>query len=140
MTQLLLSEENPVGVFRRKADILVFAAVYGFRQEARRPLADTGEPIRFEVFERQGYGLVFNLIALAATEDATTLGESDSAVDLRSMIFEEYANGGLELLQQELRGLSDPLGRLLLVIDRERRPQEDGGNEEFDLSRFLPTG
>ncbi len=38
---------------------------------------------------------------------------------MRAYIFESYANGGLEFLQQQLHGKTDPLDHLLLVINQE---------------------
>ncbi|MFM6079052.1 MAG: DNA phosphorothioation-associated protein 4, partial [Dolichospermum sp.] len=54
----------------------------------------------------------------------------------RNGIFEEYANGGLEILQNELRGAVDYSERILLFLSYERanNPKED---EEFDLTKFL---
>jgi dnd system-associated protein 4 len=77
------------------------------------------------------------LIAVTSTEDIQVLSrEDESAEATRVMIFEEYANGGLEKLQQELRGAVDYTDRLVLILNAERFSKEVD-NEEFDLSRFL---
>ncbi|MFM6860609.1 MAG: DNA phosphorothioation-associated protein 4, partial [Dolichospermum sp.] len=54
----------------------------------------------------------------------------------RNGIFEEYANGGLEILQNELRGAVDYSERILLFLSYERanNPKEE---KEFDLTKFL---
>jgi dnd system-associated protein 4 len=48
---------------------------------------------------------------------------------LRNQIFEEYANGGLELLQNELRGAVDYTERIVLMLSYERNHQ--GGRERI---------
>ncbi|MGB7439572.1 MAG: DNA phosphorothioation-associated protein 4, partial [Coleofasciculaceae cyanobacterium] len=54
----------------------------------------------------------------------------------RQQIFEEYANGGLEILRDELRGAVDYTERLLLILSSERFKQESP-EDDFDLSLFL---
>ena len=55
---------------------------------------------------------------------------------LRAKAFEEFANGGLEVLQEELRGARDVLETILLLVSVERAP---GANdtEVFDLSKLI---
>ncbi|MFM7369428.1 MAG: DNA phosphorothioation-associated protein 4, partial [Sphaerospermopsis kisseleviana] len=54
----------------------------------------------------------------------------------RNEIFEEYANGGLEVLQGELKGAVDYSERILLFLQHEKLNNKRR-NEEFDLTRFL---
>jgi dnd system-associated protein 4 len=70
---------------------------------------------------------------------STTNAEAESQ---RVAIFEEYANGGLAQLQDELRGAVDYSERLLLTINAARKAENEpelasDGSVEFDLSRFL---
>ena len=60
----------------------------------------------------------------------------EKSYEKRNYIFEEYANGGLEILQAEFRGAVDYSERLLLIFSSERVKQEEQ-KEEFDLSKFL---
>ncbi len=50
--------------------------------------------------------------------------------------FEEYANGGLEILETQIRGSVNYTERILLFLQREHQTI-DGEDGEFDLSRFL---
>ncbi|NJL53324.1 MAG: DNA phosphorothioation-associated protein 4, partial [Hydrococcus sp. SU_1_0] len=94
-------------------------------------------PISLEVFIARGYERLIQLIAVTSTEDIQVLSrEDESAEATRVKIFEEYANGGLEKLQQELRGAVDYTDRLVLILNAERFSKEVD-HEEFDLSRFL---
>lgn len=122
--------------FRTQADLLNFAAALAFSRGVNaRPFSEVLEPIRQEVFDRQGYDTSINLIALAMTEDIKILAATDEAEEMRSRYFEELANAGLEILQTELEGVVDPLEHLLLLVGRQR-PNESQ-EEEFDLSRFI---
>jgi dnd system-associated protein 4 len=97
------------------------------------PLA---EPIRQSVFDRQGYDTMMNLLALQADARPEVLSDSEESINTRATIFEEYANGGLEILQDELRGARDVLESVVLLISSQRQPRDDGGGV-FDLSKLV---
>jgi len=64
------------------------------------------------------------------------LADSEEAEESRIKIFEEYANAGLEIIDNELKGSVDHLERILLFLSSERaemRKQDDN----FDLSNLL---
>lgn len=136
LINMLLKGESETGVFNLKAEIITFAATLGYKNEKRIPFEDSLDPIRQDVFERHGYDTVINLIAIGDSKDPIILRSSDFDEDRRITIFEEYANGGLEILQEELRGSGNPLEHLLLMINKERYVEENNV-EEFDLNRFL---
>ena len=81
------------------------------------------------------------LIAIAEIKDTKILSSIDKeSEEKRIYIFEEYANGGLDILRNELRGAVDYSERLLLILNNDRyKKKESTANEqqEFDLSRFL---
>ena len=137
----LLDEKDTTGMFSTYADIVAFVASMGIKHQKRSPLGEISQsepaPISLEVFISRGYERLINLIAVTATEDIQILStEDETAEATRVLIFEEYANGGLEKLQQELRGAVDYTDRLMLILNSERFSREVN-NEEFDLSRFL---
>lgn len=137
----LLDEKRTTGMFSTYADVIAFAASLGIKYQRRSPIIEVSPsepaPISLEVFISRGYESLIRLIAVTATEDIKVLSrEADSAEALRVLIFEEYANGGLEKLQQELRGAVDYTDRLVLILNAERFNHESD-REEFDLSRFL---
>mgnify|MGYP000903926123 CR=1 FL=1 len=133
---ILFKGESRTGVFITKAELITFAATLGYKYENRIPFDDSLDPIRQDVFERHGCDTVINLIAIADSKDPIILRSSDIDEDRRITIFEEYANGGLEILQEELRGKGNPLEHLLLMINKERCA-DDINEEEFGLDRFL---
>jgi dnd system-associated protein 4 len=135
--RLLRSDSNPKGVFRLKAEVIVFAAAFGYRHNKSMAFTSSSEPIRIEVFERNGLDRIIPLLTIAETRDPHSLSDGDEATSRKVKLFEEYANGGLELLRNELHGIDDPLDRLLLLLQAERGKGEHTEDEEFDLTRFL---
>src|SRR5262245_21809888 len=104
----LVASEQTTGPFRLQADVLAFAAALGATRRFPIELGEaTTEPIRQEVFDRQGYDTLINLLAVHHADDPLVLADSDEMEDRRITIFEEYANGGLQILQEELKGSVD---------------------------------
>ena len=133
--------------FQTYADAMLFAAVLGAKQHRRVPLGEISKkepgPISMEVFISRGYDPVMKLIAIAATENINVISPDRADFEQQRInIFEEYANGGLELLAQELCGAVDYTERILLMLSVSMDPrQTDSSPEnaplEFDLRKFL---
>jgi dnd system-associated protein 4 len=145
---LMASTENN-SPFQTYADIILFAAVLGAKQKQRLPLGEISKkepgPISMEIFIARGYDPVMKLIAIAATENINVISPDRTDFEQqRIQIFEEYANGGLDLLDRELRGAVDYTERILLMLsatlDRGSRSAQDAtatAPVEFDLRKFL---
>ncbi|MGB5636049.1 MAG: DNA phosphorothioation-associated protein 4 [Waterburya sp.] len=141
LVQKLLDTKETTGMFSTYADVIAFAASLGAKHQRRSPLTDISQsepaPISLEVFISRGYDRLIKLIAVMSTQDIKVLSTEDPEAEAkRVLIFEEYANGGLEKLRPELRGAVDYTERLVLILNTERFSPEVS-NEEFDLSRFL---
>ena len=141
LVQRLLDTKGSTGAFQTYADIIAFAASLGAKYQKRIKLAEISQsepaPISLEVFISRGYDRLIKLIAVADTEDIKILSTEDAIAEInRVQIFEEYANGGLEKLGNELRGAVDYTERLVLILNAERFTPKTN-DEEFDLSRFL---
>ncbi|MGK7928539.1 MAG: DNA phosphorothioation-associated protein 4 [Spirulina sp.] len=139
--QSLVSGRDRDGTFQTYADLLVFAAMLGIKAEKRTPIdiASKNEPapIGLDIFISRGYDRAIKLLAIAQTRDPSILSAyNPHSEEERATIFEEYANGGLEVLQEELRGAVDYTERLLLLLNAERFA-EDVPSGEFDLTQFL---
>jgi dnd system-associated protein 4 len=93
------------------------------------------DPIPREHFVNNGYEPIINLIGMNETEDKNIMSFEERG-DECTKIFEEYANGGLEILRDELRGSVDYTNQILLVMlkakDKDINPEI-----EFDLGKFL---
>ena len=141
LVQSLTAADTTTGPFETYADVLAFAATLGIKHKRRVPLL--GEvskrdpsPIHRETFSAKGYDMVLNLIALADSGDPKTLASNEACSAERVQAFEEYANGGLEVLEEVLKGTVDNLEQILLFLSANRLNSvpEDA---EFNLSSFL---
>ena len=135
----LTVKDGDSGPFQTYADVMLFAAVLGAKQQRRVALMEISKnpsPINIEVFVSRGYDGVIKLLAFTTTQDLKSLSNEEESVNQRHQILEEYANGGLEILQSELRGNVDYTNGLLLMLKAGQRVEQE--TEEFDLSRFLP--
>jgi dnd system-associated protein 4 len=140
LVKALVDSGSTTGPFQTYADVMVFAAALGAKRKKRSPLGTITKepsPIALEVFISRGYDLVFKLLAIRETKDPKIISLLDeTSEEKRSHIFEEYANGGLEILRDELRGAVDYSERILLILSSERF-KEESSEGSFDLSRFL---
>jgi dnd system-associated protein 4 len=135
------SQDRDTAPFETYADAIAFAAALGAKRKRRSPLKEISNrepaPISLEVFISRGYDRLIKLLAVTATQDVKILSPTDpDSEGKRLTIFEEYANGGLEILREEFRGAVDYTERLMLVLFEDRSANEQP-QEEFDLSRFL---
>lgn len=132
--------EAGAGVFQTNGDILTFAAVLGFKHQRRRKLGkrstNNPDPVLQEQFRDPH---IINFIAVLETSDPKVLVANEECDKQRVTIFEEYANGGLEILQQKSEGAVNYLDKLLLILSSERDPSGSTEEEDFDLTDFLYT-
>jgi dnd system-associated protein 4 len=138
LVKALVASKDTTGPFKTYVEVMVFAAALGVKHKKRIPLREIAKdlsPLRQDYFT-SSFVLVINLFAITENKDINILGDEQMADNQRIHIFEEYANGGLEILQSELRGAVDYLERLLLVLSSARF-KEEKEVEEFDLSRFF---
>lgn len=140
LVKALVDGDETTGPFQTYADVMVFAASLGARKKKRLPLGEVARepaPIDVNIFINRGYDCVIKLLAVTEIKDLKVLSPVDiEAEEIRVQIFEEYANGGLEILREEFRGAVDYTERLLLVMVEERQKDIEPV-EDFDLSRFL---
>ncbi len=93
----LVGKDSP---FNELRDVLFFAAVVGWREGRRVPLSGRGEAIRWDVMNnRLGTEIVMDMMAVATNPDDKELLSEDRK-DERIAIFEEFANGGLEVIKE----------------------------------------
>jgi dnd system-associated protein 4 len=136
---LIASTENN-SPFQTYADVILFAAVLGAKNKQRTPLGEISKkepgPISIEIFIARGYDPVMKLIAIAATENINAIAPDRSDVEQqRIQIFEEYANGGLDLLDRELCGAVDytELILLMLSVDATQRSAQPSQSADLNL-------
>ncbi|ARV61684.1 dnd system-associated protein 4 [Nostocales cyanobacterium HT-58-2] len=138
LVKALVASKDTTGPFQTYVEVMVFAAALGAKHKKRVPLEGVAKdlsPLRQDYFT-SSFALLINLLAITETKDIKILGDDDVADEQRIHIFEEYANAGLEILQNELRGAVDYSERLLLILSSERF-NDSLIEKEFDLSKLL---
>lgn len=124
MVQRLAIEKLPGtdrALFPTIRELLCFAALLGYSEKRRLPLdKDEGvEDISYQQFERGDAEDLIYLIALAETKDPDVL--KDGSEGRCAEIFEEYANGGLQIIRESmLRGGGEYPDRDILELLKEQ--------------------
>lgn len=139
LVKALVASNEKTAPFQTYVEVMTFAAALGAKHKKRVPLMEftkTLDPIRRDYFASNSCEFTINLLAFAETQDPKILADDEISDAQRINIFEEYANGGLEILQNELRGAVDYSERLLLILSSQRFNQQQK-EEDFDLSKFL---
>ncbi len=95
-----LQEEGGFGTFR---DILILAAAIGFYYSRRVTFSESaGDPIRYETLTGRAFSeALINMIAANVVKDDPEIMDW-MRVEERLSIFEEFANGGLEYIQEQV--------------------------------------
>lgn len=139
LVKALRAADDATGPFQSYAYVLVFAASLGMQKQTRKPIAEYSkeiDPIRQDIFYGKGYDQVINLISVADTNDPRIVAGHDEAEEARINIFEEYANAGLEILAQRLRGFTNYTECILMALNEINEENAKSINE-FDLSDFM---
>ncbi|MCY4227123.1 MAG: DNA phosphorothioation-associated protein 4 [Gammaproteobacteria bacterium] len=133
-----LTTEKPHGkdatLFPTIRELLCFAALLGYSQNRRMPL-DRGkgvEDVSYQQFEGVGADDLIFLIAISETKDPEIL--RDGQEGKCAEIFEEYANGGLQIIHESLQqfGGEYPDRNILSMMVEQGYLAEN--NEETDPS------
>ena len=137
----LRDADDGTGPFSLKVDVLAFAACFGAMIGSSKELGETTKsPIRFDVFETNNYGNLFDLLAVYKTGESAVLASSDEAKEHRAKIFEEYAKAGLERMEQESKGaisLTDYILSLVAKYRPDKEQQEAPRSPGLDLSELM---
>ena len=120
------------GIFDNNKDLFLFAASLGYKDQKRRPLLKRDNEIPLSVFQKSRNNLDFiDLIALGDTKDVYILDwDDEKIVDKKLNIIEEYANRGLEIIEEQLfKNNTDIYDNLLQLVNSEL--SEDNVNEDI---------
>jgi dnd system-associated protein 4 len=137
---LLINSESTSssrGAFQKRINVIAFAAAYALKRGSDRlPVKNKAtnsncgaDPIRFGVLEREDLATFFNFLAFVTKNDPNILENNNAAIKERAILFEEFANSGLSLLEEELKGEMD-IGKalMLLVLDQVKDEEDDLGS------------
>ncbi|GLW23495.1 DNA phosphorothioation-associated protein 4 [Microbispora triticiradicis] len=127
------------GPFPNYWQVLVFAAALGWSQGRREPFEKAGEPIRYGLFNSSATvsSTIDSMGVLAYPNDAGVMAED--RLPERIKVFEEYANGGLSIIQGELnRGAHvRPLDVILNLCREQGKPRRGSMVEDILGSRLV---
>ncbi|MBS3695250.1 hypothetical protein [Rhodococcus qingshengii] len=123
-----LQQEANFPAFR---DILLFAGAVGFAQDRRVPFTATaGDPIRYETLIIPAFAdALIGMIAANVVDTDPEIMDSDRLHE-RVTIFEEYANGGLEYIQELVNTRKQPVALIVLDVMTSALTEE---NESTDI-------
>lgn len=132
-----MQELQTEGKFPTFRDVLLLSAAIGFSQNRRVPFtATSGDPIRYEVLTAPGFSdTLINMIAVNVVTDDPEIMDG-TRTEERVKFFEEYANGGLEYIQEQVNVRHQPAA--LVVIDLVTEAlTESGGAKQVSVNDLL---
>jgi dnd system-associated protein 4 len=114
--EALLIELRDEAAFATFRDILLFAAAVGAHVQRRVAFTSSGEPIRYETLKEPMFSETL-ISMIAANEVADDPEIMDGArTGERVRIFEEYANGGLEYIQEQVNMRHEPANLVVIGL------------------------
>jgi dnd system-associated protein 4 len=114
--EALMQELRDEAAFPTFRDILLFAVAVGCHVKRRVPFSSSGEPIRYETLKEPLFSeTLINMIAASEVADDPEILDSTRAGE-RVRIFEEYANGGLEYIQEQVNVRHEPANLVVIGL------------------------
>jgi dnd system-associated protein 4 len=118
IVKLLAEEPHPQlkrSIFKTIRELLCFAAVVGYHDGSKKKLGKKTTEIPGRVFENSDEALdIIYLLALADKKNADILRDENENESVS--IFEQYANGGLDVIDRWLKeNPTDPYGDQALI-------------------------
>ena len=133
--EALMLELRQEAAFATWRDVLLFAAAVGAHVGRSVPFTATSEPIRYETLKEPMFSeTLVNMIAASEKDDpeimdSTRLGE-------RIRMFEEYANGGLEYIQEQANIRHEPANLVVVGLVTEALAR-NGAAEPVSVDELL---
>jgi dnd system-associated protein 4 len=99
--------------------VLIFAAFVGAKNQKRTPIKEFESGKAFPINYLQpscGPGFL-SLLGIRATQGNEILRSKEGNQDEQILIFEEYANAGMEIISERVAAASSPIEAILALID-----------------------
>jgi dnd system-associated protein 4 len=135
--EALLVEMRDEAAFSTFRDTLLFAASVGVHFARRVPFtAAAGDAIRYETLTVPGFSeaLISMIAANEMSDDAEVM--DNSRLEERVRIFEEYVNGGLEYIQEQVN-IRHQTAALVVISLVTEALSADGGAEPVSVDELL---
>jgi dnd system-associated protein 4 len=134
--EALMQELRDEAAFSTYRDILLFAAAVGFHVMRRVEFNGSGEPIRYETLKEPAFSeTLINMIAASEVPDDPEILDVARAGD-RIRVFEEYANGGLEYIQEQVNIRHEPANLVAISLTTEALARS-GAAEAVSVEELL---
>jgi len=135
--EALLIELRDEAKFSTFRDTLLFAAAVGVHFKRRVPFSSAaGDPIRYETLTVPSFSeALISMIAAKEVDDDPEIMDS-SRIEERVNIFEEYANGGLEYIQEQVNVRHQTADLIVIALVTEVLSQT-GGAEPVSVDELL---
>lgn len=137
LVKALRASETSTGPFQSYADVMAFAAAIGIKYGKRVPISKQSrydpDPVPQDQFKNEA---LISMFAVVDTLEPRILAETEDCDYGRVKIFQEYANGGLEILGEKLKGIVDYSEQILLILKSEFAESQDG-SESYELKDLL---
>jgi dnd system-associated protein 4 len=135
--ETLLNELRDEGVFPTFRDALLFAAALGCRFERKVGFtAAAGDPIRYDTLTYPTFAeALINMIAATSSEGDPEIMDH-SRLEERISLFEAYANGGLEYIQEQVNMRHQPAVLVIQALVTEALAG-GGGAEPLSVDELL---
>ena|SRR5579875_2237479 len=134
--EALLQELRDEAAFPTFRDILLFAAAVGAHVKRRVSFTGSGERIRYETLKEPPFSeTLINMIAADEIADAPEILDRTKA-EARVEIFEEYANGGLEYIQEQVNVRHEPANLVVISLVMEALARS-GAAEAVSIEELL---
>lgn len=135
---LMIELQSDDARFPTYRDVLLFAAAVGFRNERRVPFTSSGgDPIRYDttmVVPAFSETLISMIAANVVADDPEIM--DDARLEERVKIFEEYANGGLEYIQEQVNVRHQTAALVVADLVTEAL-SESGGAQAVSVDELL---
>jgi len=115
-------DSNKPSVFPTMWQLLIFAAMLGYRKDRKEKLdkIDNGKSINVELFMKDPcFEGILNLFSLMDDENERLLTTNEENDERKISLFEEFANGGLAVLKEELETADYRLESVISLIAEE---------------------
>lgn len=135
--EVLLAELRDEAKFPTFRDALLFAAAVGVHFKRRVSFdSAAGDPIRYETLTVPTFAeALVGMIAANEVPDDPEIMDS-ARLDERVHILEEYANGGLEYLQEQVNVRHQPASQVVIALVTEAL-ERAGGAEPISVDELL---
>ncbi|MGI6079199.1 MAG: hypothetical protein ACOYCB_13775 [Fastidiosipilaceae bacterium] len=96
-----LGNRPDIQLFTNMKEVYMVALLVGFLSGRRIPIDKISEPIKMNIFDANDKNIM-DIIALCKKGDLSLLINEDECVNEKLCLIEEYANGGMELIEKNI--------------------------------------